>query len=112
MKQYHAKAIRPDLTTIVVIGDISAAEARSVIEKWFGAWKASGPRPDVTLPPVPANKVSAVNVPDPSQLQDSVTLAEELEMNRFSPDYYALDLGITYWVAAFMPLAFITTCAR
>ena len=40
VKQYHAKAIRPDLTTIVVIGNVSAGEARSVIEKWFGAWKA------------------------------------------------------------------------
>jgi zinc protease len=93
IRKYHAKAIRPDLTTIVVIGNVSAAEGRSVIEKWFGDWKASGPRPDVTLPPVPANKVSAVNVPDPSELQDNATLAEELEMNRFNADYYALDLG-------------------
>ncbi len=93
VRQYHAKAVRPDLTTIVVIGNVSAGEARSVIEKWFGAWKASGPKPDVTLPPAPANKVSAVSVPDPSELQDNATLAEELEMNRFTADYYALDLG-------------------
>ena len=93
VRQYHAKAIRPDLTTIVVIGDVSTAAARSVIEKWFGGWKASGPQPDVTLPPVPANKVSAVRVPDPSELQDNVTLAQELEMNRFNADYYALELG-------------------
>ncbi len=93
VRQYHAKAIRPDLTTIVVIGNVSALEARSVVEKWFGAWKAAGPRPDVTLPPVPANKVSAVSVPDPSELQDNATLAQELEMNRFNADYYALELG-------------------
>ena len=42
---------------------------------------------------MPANKVSAVNIPDPSQLQDNSTLAQELEMNRFNADYYALDLG-------------------
>lgn len=93
VKQYHARAIRPDLTTIVVIGNVSAGEARSVVEKWFGAWKALGPRPEVKLPPVPANKVSAVRVPDPSELQDSATLAQQLEMNRFNADYYALDLG-------------------
>ncbi len=47
----------------------------------------------VVLPPVPGNKPNAVNVPDPSQVQDTVDLSEELEMNRFSPDYYALQLG-------------------
>lgn len=90
---YYNKAFRPDLTTIVVIGDTTADEARTVIEKYFGSWQASGPKPDVVLPPVPQNKPSAVNVPDPAQVQDTVNLSEELEMNRFSPDYYALQVG-------------------
>ncbi len=90
---FFAKTYRPDLTTIVVIGDITPEEARPVIEKYFGSWQASGPKPKVVLPPIPANKPSAVNVPDPSQIQDSVDLSQELEMNRFSPDYYALQLG-------------------
>jgi zinc protease len=34
-----------------------------------------------------------VTVPDESAVQDSVTLAEQLPINRFSPDYYALQLG-------------------
>ncbi len=93
VKKYHAKTIRPDLTTIVVIGDVNRDEARSVIEKWFGLWKVAGAAPNVVLPPVPANKPTATNVPDPSELQDEVTLAEELEMNRYNPDYYALELG-------------------
>ncbi len=93
LKQYHAKTIRPDLTTIVVIGDVSQEEARSVIEKWFGSWKTADPQPNVVLPSVPPNKVSAVSVPDPSELQDNVTLAQEVELNRYNPDYYALDLG-------------------
>ena len=90
---YYAKAFRPDLATIVVIGDITPDEARPVIEKYFGEWKPLGEKPEVALPPVPANKPSAANVPDQSQVQDSVTLAEELEINRFHPDYYALQLG-------------------
>ncbi len=93
VKQYYAKALRPDLTTIVVIGDITPAEARVVIEKWFGGWKASGPKPEVDLPPVPASKASASNVPDPSQLQDSVDLSETVGITRFDPDYYPLQLG-------------------
>jgi zinc protease len=93
VKNYYAKTFRPDLTTIVVIGDITPEEARSVIEKHFGSWKAAGPTPEVVLPPVPANKPSAVDVPDPSHVQDSVDLSLELEMNRFSPDYYPLQVG-------------------
>jgi zinc protease len=81
------------LTTIVVIGDITPDQARPVIEKYFGSWQTTGAQPEVVLPPVPGNKPGAVNVPDPSSVQDSVSLVEELEMNRFSPEYYALQLG-------------------
>lgn len=93
LQDYYSKTFRPDLTTIAVIGDIAPGEARAIIEKYFGSWSTSGPKPDVTLPPVPANKPSAVHVPDPSRIQDSVDLAQQLEMNRFSPDYYPLQLG-------------------
>ncbi len=93
VQNYYNQTFRPDLTTIVVIGDVTPDEARTVIEKYFGAWKASGARPKVVLPPIPGNKPSAVNVPDARSVQDSVELAQELEMNRFSPDYYALQLG-------------------
>jgi len=93
VKDYYGKAVRPDLTTIVVIGDVTPDQAKSVIEKWFGPWKATGPAPEVDLPRVPENKPSAATVPDPTQLQDSVTLAETLPMDRFDPDYYPLQLG-------------------
>jgi zinc protease len=93
VKGYHASTIRPDLTTIVVIGDVSADEAKAVIEKWFGGWKASGPKPNTTLPAVPINKPSATNVADPQAVQDTVILAEQLNLNRFDPDYYPLQLG-------------------
>ncbi len=93
MQKYYAASYRPDLTTITVIGDITAEEARAAIEKWFGGWKVEGAKPDVVLPPVPGSRPSAANVPDPSSVQDQVQLAQELEMNRFSPDYYALRLG-------------------
>jgi zinc protease len=93
VRQYYATVARPDLTTIVVIGDVTSEEAKSVIAKWFGAWKSSGAKPEVTLPGVPLNLATAVNVPDPSQLQDSVHLSEMVGITRFDADYYALQLG-------------------
>lgn len=93
IKNYYSKVFRPDLTTIAVVGDITAGEARPVFEKWFGSWKATGPRPNIVLREVPANGPAAINVPDTTQVQDSVNLSEQLGINRFHPDYYALQLG-------------------
>lgn len=90
---YYKKVFRPDLATVVVIGDVTPEDARKVIEKYFGSWQAAGTKPPTVLPPVPANHASAFNVPDPSQIQDTVELAEQLQMNRFDPDYYALQVG-------------------
>lgn len=93
VRSFYAATLRPDLTTIVVIGDVSAQDARSVVEKWFGGWRVSGPKPDTTLPPVTPNRPSSVSVADPQAVQDSVFLAEQLNLNRFDPDYYPLQLG-------------------
>ena len=65
VRQLQEAAIRPDLTTIVVIGDTTPDEAKAVITKWFGTWKAEGAKPDTTLPAIPVNKASAANVHDP-----------------------------------------------
>jgi zinc protease len=93
IRSYKEKVLRPDLTTIVVIGHVTPEQARVVIEKYFGNWKAKGPKPTTTLAAVPLNKPSIVAVPDTSRVQDKVTLGETLGLNRFSPDYYALELG-------------------
>lgn len=93
VKAYYARTFRPDLTTIVVIGNISPQRAQSAIARYFGSWHAQGPRPRTTLPPVPLNTASTAAVPDRSRVQDKVLLAENLALNRYNPDYYALQLG-------------------
>jgi zinc protease len=90
---YYRHVYRPDLTTIVVIGNITPDAARTTIEKYFGSWKTIGPKPETLLPPVPLNKATVTIVPNRSRVQDEVTLAETLALNRFDPDYYALQLG-------------------
>ncbi|HEX9079698.1 MAG TPA: insulinase family protein, partial [Desulfuromonadaceae bacterium] len=50
VRTYHRAVFRPDLTTIVVIGAVTPAEAREVIAKYFGAWRAEGRRPATDLP--------------------------------------------------------------
>ncbi len=93
LKAYYQTVFRPDMTTIVVIGNITPDKAQQTIEKYFGGWKAEGPKPNVDLPIVAANKGAMVAVPDSSRVQDSVMLAQNLAMARSNPDYYALALG-------------------
>ena len=93
VNDYYRQTFRPDLTTIVVIGNVSPDHAKEVFEKYFGTWKASGPEPQTDLPTVPSNAPSITAVPDKSRVQVNVSLAETLGLNRFDSDYYALELG-------------------
>jgi zinc protease len=93
VRDYYRHVFRPDETTIVVIGKVDPERARRVIESYFGRWEASGPKPDILLPPVPPNTPSTVAVPNASRVQVRVMLAETLGLTRSTPDYYTLRLG-------------------
>ncbi|MDE1887613.1 MAG: insulinase family protein [Gammaproteobacteria bacterium] len=94
VQDYHRSAFRPDLTTIVVMGAVTPATAKAVIEKYFGDWKAQGPKPETNLPAIPLSKPAPRTVvPDKSSVQDTVALSETLGVNLTSPDRYALALG-------------------
>ena len=93
VKEYYHYAFRPDLTTIVVIGKVTPAQARTTIERYFGSWTVSGPKPQTDLPAAPPNGPAVVAVPDDSRVQDVVILAQNVALTRLDPDYYALELG-------------------
>ena len=84
---------RPDMTTIVVIGNITPDEAKTTITKYFGTWSATGPKPNTDLPSVPLSKPAAAVVPDASRVQDETSLVETVNLKRTDPDYYAFELG-------------------
>ncbi len=93
VRDYYQRVFRPDMTTIVVIGKTTPEAARATIEKYFGDWRAQGPRPQIDLPVVPPNAVNTIAVPDASRVQDRVILAQTLALTRADPDYYPLELG-------------------
>lgn len=93
LKNFYTKSYRPDLTTIVVAGNITPEQAKNVVEKYFGAWKAEGPKPNLDLPTRPNNKTSYVHVPDKTSLQDSVALVESINLNVHHSDHFLLNLG-------------------
>jgi zinc protease len=94
VQNYYARVYRPDMTTIVMVGNVTPAQARKVVEQTFGDWKASGPKPVTDYPAVPPNSVaSQFNTPAATALQDSVTMAEQVGVNSHSDARYALNTG-------------------
>jgi zinc protease len=101
VRAYHGKVFRPDMTTIVVVGDVTPERAKDVVANYFGGWKAAGQKPETDLPPVPPNAPSSAAVPDASRVQDEVMLAQTLGVTRSHPDYYALQVGNHVLAGAF-----------
>ncbi|MGE0416525.1 MAG: M16 family metallopeptidase [Acetobacteraceae bacterium] len=93
VRAYHAAAYRPDVTTIVVVGDVTTAEARRVVREAFGEWTAEGARPPTDLPQVALNGAAEVYVADPDRRQQTVTMVQQIALLAGDPNRDALLLG-------------------
>lgn len=62
-KKYHETYFRPNIAYLAIVGDINAAKAKSLVEKYFGKWeKKDVPKNSFTNPKAPVvNKVSLVD---------------------------------------------------
>jgi len=101
VRSWFAAAYRPDLTTIVVIGDTTPEEARALFERYFGSWQSSGPKPNVEPPPVPPNTPSQTNVPATGRVQSSVRLVETVPLVRSDPAWPQLQVANTVLTGGF-----------
>lgn len=101
VRAWFSSAYRPDLTTIVVIGDTSPQAAKAIVEKYFGSWRNNGPKPDVEEPAVPPNGASAVNVPATGRVQSTVRLVETLPVVRSDSAWAPLQLANTVLTGGF-----------
>jgi zinc protease len=95
VEAYYAKTFRPDLATVVIVGNVTPAVAQSALESAFASWKSDGPAPTLDLPPVPLNAPGEVRVTLQSLKQDSVSLTQFVAVDRSSPQYAAMQLGNT-----------------
>jgi zinc protease len=101
VKAWYASAYRPDLTTIVVIGNTTPDQAKAVFEKYFSGWTMQGPKPNTQAPAVGANAPSQVTIPATGRVQSSVQLVETLPLLRTDPDWARLQLANTVLTGGF-----------
>jgi zinc protease len=101
VKGYYAAAYRPDLTTIVVTGDVTPEQAQAVVAKYFGGWTATGPKPNVYPPAVPASAAAQITVPANGRVQSSVQLVESVDLLRTDPAWAPLQVANTVLTGGF-----------
>ncbi|HEV3154657.1 MAG TPA: pitrilysin family protein [Candidatus Baltobacteraceae bacterium] len=95
VKKWYAFAYRPDLTTIAIVGDVSPAEAKAAVERYFGQWHAHGPRPPFIFPRLKSHASRSVTVTSSTSTQSQVTLTQIINVHRGDPDYIPLQLADT-----------------
>lgn len=91
----HARWIRPDNGRITVVGDVTMAELKPLLEAQFGQWQAgAGPRPAKALDaPVPTVQPRIVLIDRPNSPQSVIVAGRVLELTGRDKDMEALDLA-------------------
>lgn len=90
---FHARYFRPDVATIVIVGDVSAPHAIAKIEKKLGGWKAKGKPAAYAIPDAPKLKQIVKQVtPIAGKMQAGIVVGYP-GLRRAAPDFYALSLG-------------------
>jgi len=91
LRSFHGAHYRPDNAALLVVGDITAAEVRPLLERHFGGWTVSGARPEV--PAVPAARQPARRqvylIDKPGAAQSQIRIGG-IGVPRSTADYFPL----------------------
>lgn len=83
----YGAAWRPDVATLILVGDLTPASGKALAERYFGSWRASGSAA-ANPPPAPGAVAPRVIVVDfPGAGQAGVVVARTA-ISRADPDYY------------------------
>lgn len=92
-RDYYRKWIRPDLATMLIVGDTTLEEMLPKLERRFGSWKAAGAKP--SKPPLPAFKPASgprVILADFPGAESSIITAVEAGPARSATNFEVLDV--------------------
>jgi zinc protease len=97
-KTFFDRWYRPEYTTLIIAGDVTAAEALPLVERYWGGWKPGAYRVEIPREPAPTGPVRA-HVLWPTDTLPWVTVAfHGPAFSAAEPDFAALDalLDLTF----------------
>ncbi len=98
---FHGRWFRPNNATLVVVGDVEAAQLIPKLETAFVGWKAA-PVPPRTVPPASAGDKAVVYIVDKPDSPQSVVLAGNIAPPRNDQDEIAIATFNTVFGGAFV----------
>lgn len=85
-QNYYNTYFRPNIGYLAVVGDITPAEAKTMVEKAFAGWQRGDvPKPTYTNPVAPA-KTSIAIVDRPSAVQSVINIVYPVQLKPYSPE--------------------------
>ncbi|WP_313437650.1 pitrilysin family protein [Novosphingobium sp.] len=96
LRAAHDKWLRPDLARITVVGDVTMAELKPMLERAFGQWQApASPRPakPIDAPVAAAQGSRIVLIDRPNSPQSVIVAGRVLPMTGRTPDTEAVQLA-------------------
>ncbi len=89
---FHSQYFQPGRALITVVGDVTAAGVKPVIEKALAAWPKAGTRPTFSYPSLPEPQKTTIYLVDrPGAAQSTVAIGQP-GPPRNTPDYYAMQV--------------------
>ncbi len=89
LENYHKTYFAPNVARLVIVGDISLAEAKANAEKYFGKWaKKKVPVSKYTIPSAP-EKTQVAFYNKPGAVQSSIDVSYPVQLRTGAPDQLA-----------------------
>ena len=89
---FHQKQFKPGRALVTVVGAVTPAEVRTLVDRALAEWPQGGEKPAFSYPPVPPRKPTTIYLVDkPGAAQSTVAIGNP-GPSRNTPDYFALDV--------------------
>jgi zinc protease len=93
--QYYANHFKSNIAYISVVGDINPAEAKKLIEKYFGKWQKGEVKMTTYTKPQPPSSVKVALVDRPQSVQSVILVGYAIDLSLASPDYFKIRVANT-----------------
>jgi len=83
---FYESFFRPQISYLAIVGDITLAEAKTLVEKYFGSWQQGQvPTPVIAMPAMPEKNVIAI-VDRPDAVQSTLSVSYPVDFKPGTPD--------------------------